>query len=611
MIDFTLRLLLLIVFSVAITLSIRGVLWTIEPWWQSVTRTHKTTSVRIDPVGLIEGGKVQKLQGAPISRKLSHRLAAIMEALRRDLTEEYATVQRHLNVSFPEASAQADVAFSPFISGGVDFEAKVFNVDVIGIGRFFYQQLHEGDSVQVLIEVADTRTRTFVEIDKATGEVSHVSNDMIGDVHEVIERIACDVAHDFLAGNPSLKGMTKDEFCEFQAALDDFQGFIIDTAAAVEHGASVSVPRLEEVIDRFESPALTASNAAVIHLSLASLYKLQGDLDKAIDKLQFAGRLDPANLFVTQNLSDWLDEQRQRDERRQIKMARVASSDERKELYNAVRSQPALSLIGLDAMRDAAKRTTPAQEVIVAALVNGYSPGAEPEGDAAEILPVEVLREGTQTEDEFGFGNMVVNLLAALAPSTAIKVLPIKVLDNDGVSANETIAAGIDRAVDSGANVLLIPLGGMAADPFIATAIERAVANGVIPIAAAGNTAGRPGNVGEVTFPAALTNVIAVGAVNLDGTFANFSPGPVGVDINLPGVAIITVGNDGVARENSGTSFSNTIAAAIVASVLLSRKSLSVPELRAAIAASSSPLTDEGPPVLRADLFYDKLAGFE
>ena len=56
-------------------------------------------------------------------------------------------------------------------------------------------------------------------------------------------------------------------------------------------------------------------------------------------------------------------------------------------------------------------------------------------------------------------------------------------------------------------------------------------------IAAAGNS----GRESAVSYPAAVEVAIAVGSVAADGTYAQFSPGPEGVDAFAPGVQIATV----------------------------------------------------------------------
>ena len=178
--------------------------WTVEPLTRYVYESGAGTAVAVEPVGFIEAGKVQTIPGAPAARSLSHRLQRVTAALRRDFTEEYAIVQRQLNISLPEASTPAGATFDPVVSEPVAFEAKLFNVDIVGIGNFFYRQLYRGDTVRVLVEVLDSKVRYFVEVTrpgKPSGESSHyVDRTVHGrSASSALRRVACDNAYSVTA----------------------------------------------------------------------------------------------------------------------------------------------------------------------------------------------------------------------------------------------------------------------------------------------------------------------------------------------------------------------------------------------------------------------------
>ena len=86
--------------------------------------------------------------------------------------------------------------------------------------------------------------------------------------------------------------------------------------------------------------------------------------------------------------------------------------------------------------------------------------------------------------------------VAGVAPGAA--VLPVKVLSAQGFGSSDWIAAGIDYAVDEGADVINLSLGG-GYSPVIHNAIKKAREQGVIVVAAAGNSGQR-----GVHFPGAL-----------------------------------------------------------------------------------------------------------
>jgi serine protease len=109
-------------------------------------------------------------------------------------------------------------------------------------------------------------------------------------------------------------------------------------------------------------------------------------------------------------------------------------------------------------------------------------------------------------------------------------LMPVKVLDENGDGSFFDVAEGIDFAREHGAKVINLSLGGDGNSNTVRTAVDRAVAAGITVVAAAGNE-GR----GTVSFPAALPNVIAVGAI--DGRkqrapYSNFGPE---IDLVAPG----------------------------------------------------------------------------
>jgi hypothetical protein len=249
--------------------------WTVEPLTRYIYESGAGTAVAVEPIGFIESGKLQTIQGAPAARSLSHRLQRVTAALRRDFTEEYAIVQSQLNVSLPEASAPAGATFDPVVSEPVAFEAKLFNVDVVGIGNFFYRQLYRGDTVRVLVEVLDSNVRYFVEVTrpgKPTGERSrYVDRTVAGDLHQALERVACDIAFIYHGGSPRFSGMSPEVFCDFLGALGGFQSFVTETAAAARGGAQFAPALLNDVIEAFESRPLAQSGAPIVHTLRASL----------------------------------------------------------------------------------------------------------------------------------------------------------------------------------------------------------------------------------------------------------------------------------------------------------------------------------------------------
>jgi serine protease len=115
-------------------------------------------------------------------------------------------------------------------------------------------------------------------------------------------------------------------------------------------------------------------------------------------------------------------------------------------------------------------------------------------------------------------------------------ILPIKVLDHDGVGSFFDVAEGIDYATgfsSGGTNpvkVINLSLGGDASSQTVERAINRAVDAGITVVAAAGND-----GVGTVGFPASLPSVISVGAVDGRKHLAPYSNFGAALDVVAPG----------------------------------------------------------------------------
>jgi serine protease len=107
--------------------------------------------------------------------------------------------------------------------------------------------------------------------------------------------------------------------------------------------------------------------------------------------------------------------------------------------------------------------------------------------------------------------------VTGLAPG--VSILPIRVLDDNGMGRSIDIAAGIVYAVDQGADVINLSLGGYIESEARYQAIQYALDNDVTVVASTGNQ----GFTHTITFPAAYEGVIAVGAVNMAGEVTGYS----------------------------------------------------------------------------------------
>jgi subtilisin family serine protease len=158
--------------------------------------------------------------------------------------------------------------------------------------------------------------------------------------------------------------------------------------------------------------------------------------------------------------------------------------------------------------------------------------------------------------------------MAGVAPQA--KILPILVNPGTGGIGGTagTIAAGIDYAVDHGADVINISQGApapstSACDPQEQAAVAFALQHGVVIVAGAGDT-GNTAN--EPDQPASCAGVLAVAGIGPDGSLWPGSQRQPYVTVAAPGASMVSSGLDGrLYSGGAGTSASSALVSGAVA----------------------------------------------
>jgi len=112
------------------------------------------------------------------------------------------------------------------------------------------------------------------------------------------------------------------------------------------------------------------------------------------------------------------------------------------------------------------------------------------------------------------------------------------------------VANGILLAINGGATILNLSLGSSGDSKLLSDVIKGAAAQGILIFAAAGNE-----STAAPSYPAAYPDVIAVTAVNADGSIAHYANYGQYVDAGAPGTGIIVY--NGQAYVITGTSASS------------------------------------------------------
>jgi len=231
--------------------------------------------------------------------------------------------------------------------------------------------------------------------------------------------------------------------------------------------------------------------------------------------------------------------------------------------------------------------------------------------------------------DTVGHGTHVAGIIAAQANNSIgvtgiapdAKILPIRILDSRGDGSESDLAQAIRFAVDSGANIINLSLGGKTQSSALQLALEFAASRNVLVIAAAGN--GGP-NTGT-TYPAGNDLTLAVTAVDSTSNAPSFNQRGEYIDLAAPGTNICSTirvdANVDPARKcaglsepfatMSGTSMAAAFVSGVAALVLSARRDLSAIQVREVMLATAKDIGTVGRDEIFGAGIVDAYAAFK
>lgn len=236
---------------------------------------------------------------------------------------------------------------------------------------------------------------------------------------------------------------------------------------------------------------------------------------------------------------------------------------------------------------------------------------------AARGIPDTWNGRSYQGRDGNGHGTHVCGLIGAAADRASgtqgaapgVKMLPVKVATAEGETDDVTIAKGIVDAVDQGAQVINLSIGGPEPSLVLLEAINYAFSRNVSMVVAAGNEQR------GVDFPAAFDGTIAVGATLATGHVASYSNGGEPLVLVAPGGAmqgfdagpqllstLPTYPSVATARQRdagrygymAGTSMATPLVSAAVALLLSREPTLNPAQVRTRLAATAADIGPTG-----------------
>ena len=142
------------------------------------------------------------------------------------------------------------------------------------------------------------------------------------------------------------------------------------------------------------------------------------------------------------------------------------------------------------------------------------------------------------------------NAIGVVGIAPKCELMVIKVLDDNGYGTWNGIADGIRAAVNYGADVINMSLGGSRGNSSLASAIKYANRKNVPVVCAAGND----GKTKRLCYPAEYPETIAAGALTKENTRASFSQTGSRLEFMAPGVNIVSTIPKSRYGKMSGTS---------------------------------------------------------
>jgi thermitase len=186
--------------------------------------------------------------------------------------------------------------------------------------------------------------------------------------------------------------------------------------------------------------------------------------------------------------------------------------------------------------------TARGQGVRIAVVDTGIDAG-HPDLSKKIVAQRDEVNEDRVAEDDAGHGTSVAGVAAAVTnnergvagtcPKCSLMVSKVGNSTTKITVANEV--EGINWAVDNGADVINISLGGPGYVESEKRAVDRAWNNGVVVVAAAGNE-----DTNEPSYPAAYERAISVAATDRNDRRADFSNFGSTIDLAAPGVDILS-----------------------------------------------------------------------
>lgn len=203
---------------------------------------------------------------------------------------------------------------------------------------------------------------------------------------------------------------------------------------------------------------------------------------------------------------------------------------------------------------------------VIIAIVDTGTDYTHPDLQGKVVAGFDFVNNDADPMDDNGHGTHCAGIAAANTNNSVgvagvgfnCSVMPVKVLNAAGSGYLDAVANGVTYAVDHGAKVVSMSLGGGSGTLTLQNAVDYAWNHGVVVVAAAGNS-----STTTPSYPAFYTNCIAVASTDSNDLRSSFSNYGTWVDVAAPGSNILSTVPGGGYEYWSGTSMATPAVAGL------------------------------------------------
>jgi hypothetical protein len=177
------------------------------------------------------------------------------------------------------------------------------------------------------------------------------------------------------------------------------------------------------------------------------------------------------------------------------------------------------------------------------------------------MTPLTVVGQPNEPTDQISHGTSMFETLLQGMSDAPSKILPVDVYPSGDSTTTYEVVEGTAAAINSGANIINLSLGGTGDSTLLQNLINEGVQKGILFVAASGNVAGT-----ETTYPAAYPGVLAITASAPSGQLASYADDGSFVRAMEPGTSIVYL--NGQAWQVEGTSTATAFATSAIAQMI-------------------------------------------